>query len=89
MEKNSKLRSGYRVKLRFNICQHFRDISLLECISSYLNCGNILETSRGEVNFDVHKFSDNCEKISDFFRKYPIHGLKLWILKIENLLQKL
>jgi len=75
-EKDSKLRSGYRIKLRFNICQHSRDKSLLECISSYLNCGNILETSRGEVNFDVHKFSDNYDKILTFFNKYPIQGVK-------------
>ncbi len=75
-EKDSKLRSGYRVKLRFNICQHSRDKSLLECIKSYLDCGNVLESSRGEINFDVHKFSDNYEKICSFFSKYPIHGVK-------------
>lgn len=75
-EKNSKFSTGYRIKLRFNICQHSRDKSLLECISSYLNCGNVLETSRGEVNFDVHKFSDNYGKILEFFSNYPIHGVK-------------
>jgi hypothetical protein len=76
VEKNSKLHTGYRVKLRFNICQHLRDKSLLECINSYLNCGNVLETSRGEINFDVHKFSENYEIISPFFSRYPILGVK-------------
>ena len=76
VENNIKFRSGYRIKLRFNIVQHFRDKSLLECVSFYFNCGNILETSRGEVSFDVTKFSDNYEKISNFFSKYPIHGIK-------------
>lgn len=76
VENNIKLRSGYRIKLIFNIVQHSRDKSLLECISSYLNCGNILETSRGEVSYDVTKFSDNYGKISAFFSKYTIHGIK-------------
>jgi len=76
VEKNSKLHTGYRVKLRFNICQHSIDKSLLECINSYLNCGNVLEASRGEINFDVHKFSENYEKIYPFFSLYPILGVK-------------
>lgn len=76
VEKNASLRSGYRVKLRFNICQHLKDKSLLDCINSYLGCGNVSETTRGEVNYDVHKFSDNYDKIIPFFTKYPIYGVK-------------
>lgn len=76
VEKNSKFRSGYRAKCRFNICQHSRDQSLLETISSYLNCGNVLVTTRGEINFDVHKFTDNYDKIIPFFTNYPINGIK-------------
>ena len=75
-EKDSKMRTGIRSKLRFNICQHLKDKLLLERILSYLNCGSVTEASRGEVNFDVHKFSDIYDIILPFFEKYHIHGVK-------------
>lgn len=70
------MRTGIRSKLRFNICQHLKDKLLLERILSYLNCGSVTEASRGEVNFDVHKFSDIYDIILPFFEKYHIHGVK-------------
>jgi hypothetical protein len=76
VEKNSKCRSGFRSKLRFNICQHLKDKLLMERIASYFNCGKATETSRGEVNFDVHKFSDIYDIIIPFFDKYAICGVK-------------
>lgn len=76
VEKSSMYRTGYRVKLRYNLCQHKKDKSLFECLVSYLNCGKVLDTSRGEVSFDVHKFSDNYDKVIPFFNKYPIRGVK-------------
>lgn len=93
VEKNTKLRTGFRIRLRFNICQHIRDKSLLETLSSYLNCGSVLETLRGEINFDVYKFSDNYEKILPFFTNYPLHGVKAldfngWKLAAEILKSK-
>ena len=77
VEKNSKLHSGYRSKLKFNICQHFKDKLLLERIASYFNCGMVMEPSpRGDVYFNVHKFSDNYDIIIPFFDKYAIFGIK-------------
>lgn len=75
-EKDSKLRTGYRSKLRFNICQHLKDKLLMERIESYFSCGLVTESARGEVNFDVHKFSDIYEIIIPFFDKYNIYGIK-------------
>jgi hypothetical protein len=76
VEKNAKYSSGFRSKLRFNICQHLKDKLLMERIASYFNCGIVTEASRGEVNFDVHKFSDIYDNIIPFFDKYAIHGVK-------------
>ena len=81
VEKDSNYRTGYHIKLRFNICQHLKDKLLMERIASYFNCGKVTETLRGEVNFDVHKFSDNYDIILPFFDKYPIHGVKALDLK--------
>lgn len=75
-EVDTKLRTGFRTKLRFNICQHLKDKLLMERIASYFNCGSITVTTRGEVNFDVHKFSDNYDIIKPFFDKYAIQGVK-------------
>lgn len=76
-EKNHKLSTGVRIKLRFNICQHSKDKLLMERIASYFNCGIVTVSARGEVNFDVHKFSDNYDIIIPFFNKYAIHGVKV------------
>ena len=76
VEKDSRYRSGYRSKLKFNICQNFKDKLLMERIASYLNCGMVVENSRGEVNFNVHKFSHNYDIIIPFFDKYAINGVK-------------
>lgn len=75
-EKDSKYRTGIRVKLRFNICQHVKDKLLMERIASYFNCGLVNVTNTGEVNFDVHKFSDIYDVIVPFFDKYAIYGMK-------------
>lgn len=81
-EKDSRYRTGYRFKLRFNICQHLEDKMLMERIASYFNCGKVTEALRGEVNFDVHKFSDNYNIILPFSLFTELRHL---ILKIESL----
>ena len=40
LTKSALYKAGYPVSLRFLISQHNRDISLMENIAKYLNCGN-------------------------------------------------
>nr|YP_010218639.1 LAGLIDADG endonuclease [Morchella brunnea]UBU98502.1 LAGLIDADG endonuclease [Morchella brunnea] len=65
------------MRLRFRICQHSRDIKLINSIIKYLNCGMV--EARSKLNFVelvVTKFSDIEHKIIPFFHKYPIQGIK-------------
>ena len=52
-----------------------------------------MDGERGEINFDVYKFSDNYEKILPFFTNYPLHRVKAldfndWKLAAEILKSK-
>lgn len=71
--------SGSRVRLRFQITQHTRDEQLLKSFENYLGCGHYRERSDGKFagDFFVESFLDVCEKLIPFFKKYPLHGVKL------------
>jgi hypothetical protein len=48
----------------------------LKSILTYLGCGRVTNTSRGDCWFVVSKFSDIETKIIPFFNKYSIQGIK-------------
>jgi hypothetical protein len=74
--KSSLYKTGYQIKLNFNIVQHSRDILLMRKFINFFNCGNIYITSN-HVTFAVTKLSDIDEKIIPFFEKYQLQGFKL------------
>ncbi len=67
---------GYQVQLVFQITQHSRDKILIQSLISYLGCGKLVISSDGKVQFRVEKFSDNYEKILEFFNRHNIRGVK-------------
>lgn len=64
-----------KVKLTFQLTQHYRDEALMISLANFLNCGLV---SRNKDTFDlkVTKFSDIYNKIIPLFQKYPILGIK-------------
>jgi len=68
--------SGYnKVRLRFQISQHSRDLNLLRRIENYLGCGKCF--SKKEVSlYMVGSFKDIDSKIIPFFKKHSILGVK-------------
>lgn len=76
VSKSSTHALGFRVQLVFQITQHSRDKILIQSLISYLECGRLVTSSDGKVQFRVEKFSDNYEKILKFFYSYNIRGVK-------------
>lgn len=68
---------GFLVGLRFSICQHSRDLELMENLIAYLGCGSIVHTKKTTVEFVVTRFADIQEKIIPIFDKYPLQGTKV------------
>lgn len=77
VSKSSTHALGFRVQLVFQITQHSRDRGLIEGLIPYLGCGRLVTSSDGKVQFRVEKFSDNFEKIQEFFYNHKIRGVKL------------
>lgn len=78
LSKSTFTKTGYRVVLRFQIAQHYRDNKLMISLLTYLNCGRIEENLEKSMSyFVVSKFNDITDIIIPFFDKYPIHGVKL------------
>lgn len=73
----SNTKSGFGVKINFNITQHSRDKLLLESFKEYLGCGVIHSYKNNSIAYyRVNRLLDiNC-RITPFFEKYPILGAK-------------
>jgi len=80
---------GYKVQLIFQITQHSRDEILIQSLISYLGCGKLVTSSDSKVQFRVEKFSDNYEKIVQFFGNHSIRGVKLEDFKDWSTVAKL
>jgi hypothetical protein len=68
-----------QIKLTFSISQHTRDLTLLNILKNYFNCG-IIETVYTRPNqgtLVTCKLEDILEKIIPFFKKHSLLGLKL------------
>jgi len=68
-----------QIKLTFSISQHTRDLTLLNLIKNYFNCGIIetVSTRPYQGTYVTYKFEDILEKIIPFFKKHALLGLKL------------
>lgn len=70
-------KSGVGVQLVFQLAQHLRDELLLKSFVAYFNCGRLVRVIEKHWGyFQCTKFSDNYEIIIEFFKKYPIRGVK-------------
>jgi hypothetical protein len=70
-------RTGFIIKLRFQITQHSRDAQLMQSLVSYLGCGHYYARSTGLAgDFMVEKFIDINKNIIPLFKKHPIQGIK-------------
>jgi len=74
--KSPKNKNGYRIRLRFVITQHVRDVNLLKNVMSWLGCGGIQPSLDSTSQLVVTSLSDITEKIIPFFEKYPLEGAK-------------
>lgn len=76
-KKSSAYKTGFQVSLIFQLTQHSRDITLMESLIKFWDCGNCEQPlNYNHVDFRIQKFSDITDKIIPFFNKYPIYGIK-------------
>ena len=67
---NNKTKTGFTVKLNFNLTQHIRDLVLFKEVQKCLACGYLQEIPlNSRVNFLVTKFSDIMNIVVPFFNK--------------------
>ena len=77
VSKSSSVKVGFQVVLVFQITQHSRDEILMNKLIYYFACGSIEKNSiRHSLDFKVHRFADNYEKIIPFFNQHNILGEK-------------
>ena len=69
--KNNRVKTGWTVKLSFQIALHEKDITLLEQIQLYFNVGNISKHGSQMVYFRIESIKD-LAKIINHFDKYPL-----------------
>ena len=84
---------GLAVNLRFNITQHTRDLTLLNSLINYFDCGIVKIRPTGYAcDFYVLKLSDILSKIVPFLYKYPLIGAKrldfMDFCKVANLMNE-
>ena len=75
----SKNRVGYSTSVMFSVCQHIRDLELIESFMTFFNCGQVKKDSRdlnSGVYFNVTSFLNILDKVIPFFEQYPIIGNK-------------
>lgn len=75
--KSESIKTGYSLKLRFSVNQHFKDEKLIISLSRIFKCGNIVISKNNSIiEFRVSSLKDLMEKIIPFFNKYPLYGAK-------------
>ena len=67
---NSRLRTGYRVKVSFQIGLHENDLSLLKRINAFFGVGSITRNGSESVQYRVSTITD-LKVIISHFDKYP------------------
>lgn len=88
-ESNST-KTGFRVRLRFNLTQHVKDLVLINKIQNYFGCGSIY-INREAASYNVYSTKVNINIIAAFFAKYPVAGYKnvqyLQWMKVVEIIQ--
>jgi len=75
--KSESIKTGYSLKLRFSVNQHFKDEKLISSLTRIFKCGNIVISKNNSIiEFRVSSLKDIMEKIIPFFNKYPLYGAK-------------
>lgn len=75
--KSESIKTGYSLKLRFSVNQHFKDEKLIISLTRIFKCGNIVISKNNSIiEFRVSSLKDLMEKIIPFFNKYPLYGAK-------------
>ena len=74
--RNSQWRKGVIVELVFQLAQHSRDEQLIKNLVKYFESGYVSKYKNAFYPSGVKKFADIQSKISPFFNKYPIQGVK-------------
>lgn len=90
--KSTSTSLGQAVRLRFRLYQHFRDTILIYKLIEYLDCGSLsLDPRSPAVEFIVSRFLDINDKITPFFAKYLLLGIKnkdyLDLVKVVQLME--
>ena len=71
VEKSSKVKLGWRVVPRFEICLNKKDLNILQKIKSFFGIGNVCLKTNGASSYTVLSIKD-LELIIDHFDKYPL-----------------
>ena len=69
---------GKQIILKYQVSQNERDANLLKSLNPYLGSGNYykgVKYNRGD--FRIQKLNDIFSIVIPFFKKFPIHGVKL------------
>jgi len=77
VHKSSTTKTGFQIRLLFDLVQHSRDNELIRSFIEYFKCG-IFYSPKGSMagRFQVSNFSDIVDKILPFFQKHKIMGEK-------------
>lgn len=72
----------WKVWLTMFITQHSRDISIMENIVKYLDCGQVLiRSNQPAVDYKVGRLDNIITKVIPFLQKYPLQSVKEMNLK--------
>lgn len=75
--KTSKVSTGVRVSLVFQITQHTKDVMLLKSFENYFKCGKTY--IKGNISvYQVCNLSDILKVIIPFFKKHRLFGVKFY-----------
>lgn len=73
IQRNPSYKIGWRVKARFSICVHKKDIMILELIKNYIGgVGIIYKHKDNSVQYQVNKLEELIDIIIPHFDKYPL-----------------
>jgi hypothetical protein len=66
-----------QIYFRFHICQHSRDLELMNLFIKFFNCGNVsLRINLNRCDYYVQDFSKICDFIITHFDNYPLFNIK-------------
>ena len=77
IRKSAAHKFGVSINLGFILTQHIRDLTLIQSLVGYLNCGgHSIATNSLSCEYHVYRTTDIINIILPFFQKYPLMGVK-------------